>query len=312
MRHTLPAFEFRRRARAAMKPVMPILLVVALIAALPSLIQSAVTLMTNASPDVLITNFSNRLMQVMENPSLSEAQMTEAIAAVTDAYYVEALTFAKEKGPLIAAMALVVALISPMLSLGMINAMLHALRKQNFTPAIAVSRVRYLLKALGLGLLVGLKTLLWTLPGMALMLSSLFLPEELSAFVMIAGMILSLVLGIMAGYRYALANFVMADVPATRIRGCIRRSCEVMKGRKMELFSLEISFLGWSLLLTFVQSMLLEMLGSVIGMALGLFASLFLTVYTSCAQAAFYQEYAVGPLEAPEAPDAAEDPDVEA
>ena len=38
------------------------------------------------------------------------------------------------------------------------------------------------------------------------------------------------------------------------------------------------------------------MLGPVLGMALAQFAALFLTVYTTCAQAAFYQEYAVGPL----------------
>ena len=30
-----------------------------------------------------------------------------------------------------------------------------------------------------------------------------------------------------------------------------------------------------------------------------MFASLFLTVYTNCAQAAFYQEYAVSPVELP-------------
>ena len=35
---------------------------------------------------------------------------------------------------------------------------------------------------------------------------------------------------------------------------------------------------------------------TVLGMALAQFAALFLTVYTTCAQAAFYQEYAVGPL----------------
>ena len=44
------------------------------------------------------------------------------------------------------------------------------------------------------------------------------------------------------------------------------------------------------------KALLLGMLGPVLGMALAQFAALFLTVYTTCAQAAFYQEYAVGPL----------------
>ena len=45
-----------------------------------------------------------------------------------------------------------------------------------------------------------------------------------------------------------MATFVMADGPSTGINAAIRRSCEVMNGRKMELFSLEISFIGWRLL----------------------------------------------------------------
>ena len=68
-----------------------------------------------------------------------------------------------------------------------------------------------------------------------------------------------------------------------------------MQRRKMELFSLEVSFIGWHLVLSMVQSFLMSF-GAVIGLTLGMFASLFLTVYTTCAKAAFYQEYAVGPL----------------
>lgn len=308
MHHMIPAFEFRRRARMAMKPVMPILLVVALIAALPSLISDTVTFIADANPNVLLTDYVNRIMQVMENNGLTqnevmgdividEAKLTGDLFAALDEFSQASQTFMTEKGPLVAALSLLVAVCSPVLTMGLLNALLHALRKQPFGPEIALSRMRYIFKAFGLMLLFAVKLLLWMLPGMALMIGGIFLPETIGGLALIAGLIVSLVLGIRAAYRYAMVTFVMADDPTTTIRGCFRRSKEVMQHRKMELFSLEISFIGWHLLLSLVQSMLMGF-GMVIGLTLGMFASLFLTVYTNCAQAAFYQEYAVGPVEA--------------
>lgn len=309
MRHMIPAFEFRRRARQAMKPVMPILLIVALVASLPSLINDTVVLIADADPSSLMTDFSNRLMQVMENAGLTQsavvgeavidqAQLSKDILAVQESYFEDLKTFAVEKGPLVAALSLMVGVLGPVLTLGMINALLHALRKKEFTAVIVISRLRYILKAVGLMLFVGLKVFLWMLPGMAVALLAMFLPASVSTILLILGAVGMIVPGVMAGYRYALSVYVMADEPATSIRACVRRSCEVMKHRKFELFSLEISFIGWGLLLSMVQTLLMGF-GPVFGLTLGMFASLFLTVYTNCAQAAFYQEYAVGPVELP-------------
>lgn len=302
MRTVIPAYEFRRRAREAMKAFMPILLVVALIATLPSLISQAVTLATEATPNTLMTSFANRMMQVVEKygisqpdaslSALDQAKLTNDILAVYDQYMQDLNIFLRTKGPILLALSLMTLLLSPVLTLGMLNAMLHALRKQEFTASIALSRVNCILKALGLELLIGLKAFLWTLPGMALMIAACFLPEIPMVIVMLAGFVAMLVLGIMAMYRYALATSFLADDPTTRIRDCIRRSCEVMRHRKMELFSLELSFIGWRFLLVMAQSLFFGF-GQVIGMTLSMFASLFLTVYTNCAQVAFYQEYAV-------------------
>ncbi len=309
MRKYVPAFEFRRRARMAMKPVMPILLIVALLAALPSLINDAVVLIADANPNQLMTDFSNRMMQVAENAGLTqsevmgevtidELQLARDILAVQESYLADVQTFIREKGLLIAGLTLMVMVLGPVLNLGLINANLHALRKQAFTASIALSRMKYILKAIGLMLLVALKLLLWMLPGMAVTLLALVVPVNMATLLMLVGFIAMIVMGVMAGYRYAMSVYVLADDPTARLRQCIRRSCEVMHKRKFELFSLEISFIGWHLLLSMVQSMLLGF-GPVIGLTLGMFASLFLTVYTNCAQAAFYQEYAVGPVELP-------------
>ena len=319
MHHMIPAYEFRRRARMAMKTVMPILLVVALIATLPTLINSTVTLIADANPDTLLTEYSNRMMQVLEKHGLTEttavteevvideAQLTRDLFEAVEGYLAFAQTFIEEKGLLIALLSLMVIVFSPVLTLGMNNALLHALRRQEFTPVIALSRMKYILKALGLMLMFALRLLLWMLPGLALMFGGMLLPETLSVLAMIAGLIVSIVMGIIASYRYAMVTYILADDPTVRIRDCFRRSCEVMQRRKMELFSLEISFIGWRLVLSLVQSFLVSF-GAVISLTLGMFASLFLTVYTNCAQAAFYQEYAVGPLpEAEEAAPQAED-----
>ena len=54
--------------------------------------------------------------------------------------------------------------------------------------------------------------------------------------------------GIIAYYRYAMAVYIMIDHPECSAMECIRRSSEMMKGHKLELFLLDFSFIGWYLL----------------------------------------------------------------
>ena len=48
--------------------------------------------------------------------------------------------------------------------------------------------------------------------------------------------------------RYAMAPYLLADRPDDGPSPAIRRSVEMMRGRKWELFKLEFSFIGWNLL----------------------------------------------------------------
>lgn len=298
MRQLIPAYEFRRRARVRMKPVLPILVLVALIATLPSLISSTVMLLADANPAVLSTDLLNRMLQVVEDTSLTDVQTANALSAVQENYYVSLENFLEDKGLLLCGLLLFVSVLGPVLNLGLINAFLHALRQKEFTPAIALSRTSSILRVLGLELLIGLKLLAWMLPGIAVsiggVLMMVFSNADIGLLLILAGFIASCVMGVMATYRYALSLYFMADDPATPIRACIRRSREVMRKRKMELFSLEISFIGWRFLLGMAQELLVAFFGAVIGQTLGMFASLFLTVYTGCAVTAFYQAYACG------------------
>lgn len=77
-------------------------------------------------------------------------------------------------------------------------------------------------RALGLLLVEGLFIYLWTL--------------------------LFIIPGIIAAYRYRQALYLLIDNPEFGILECLRRSSQMMVGRKWELFVLDLSFLGWYLL----------------------------------------------------------------
>ena len=294
MLHTLPAYEFRRRARAAMKPIMPLLLVVAMIASLPSLIGQTVTLLTGADPNAMLAEYytQERMTAITSGDAAAvQAASQEIMDGVT--------AFFQEKAPFMVITTLITWLLSPVLTLGFNHTLIKTLRREEIAVTTVLARLPLFFKAIGLNLMIFLRLVLWMLPGMALSMFGAvvtLLEPSIGGLLMLAAMAVMFVLMIRAMYSYRLATYIMADVPETGINASIRRSKEVMKGRRMELFGLEFSFLGWRLLLSMGQSMLLGLFGGVLGMTLGMFASLFLQTYLSMAETAFYQEYAVGPL----------------
>ena len=54
--------------------------------------------------------------------------------------------------------------------------------------------------------------------------------------------------GIIAAYSYSQAVYILVDDPSKSPMQCIRESKAMMRGHKMELFKLQMSFLGWYLL----------------------------------------------------------------
>ena len=57
--------------------------------------------------------------------------------------------------------------------------------------------------------------------------------------------------GIIASYRYKMALYILLDNPEASVMDCLRESKRMMKGRKMEFFILELSFIGWIILSSF-------------------------------------------------------------
>ena len=54
--------------------------------------------------------------------------------------------------------------------------------------------------------------------------------------------------GVIASYRYSMAVYILLDNPEYSVSECIRLSKEMMNGKKLELFVLDLSFIGWFIL----------------------------------------------------------------
>ena len=60
--------------------------------------------------------------------------------------------------------------------------------------------------------------------------------------------LLFLIPGIVKSYSYAMAPYIMQDDSSKNWKQCIDESREMMNGHKAQLFWLELSFIGWTLL----------------------------------------------------------------
>lgn len=60
--------------------------------------------------------------------------------------------------------------------------------------------------------------------------------------------LLFIIPGLIAFYRYRQALFLLIEHPEMSVYECIRESSRLMRGHKAELFSLDLSFIGWMLL----------------------------------------------------------------
>ena len=272
-------YELRLRARKALKGNWQIALMVALIASLPSLISQVVAILGQTSS---MDTMYGLLDAIERDPTADITKIIGQTGFSSHAYLVSAIVN------------LVAQLISPFLTLGMLNYMLCLLRGEEALIGTVFSRTGCFFKGIGLTIMIAIMELLWMLPGMAIMFSSVLLvdlSDTLAIIMMYAGMIAMFVLGIRAALHYSLATRIMADRPDTRVMQCIRESVEIMRQRKMMLFSLQLSFIGYSLLLMLAQSMLAMVVGNILASTLYMLFNLALTVYIHTAMCAFYEEY---------------------
>ncbi|MDR0962847.1 MAG: DUF975 family protein [Mediterranea sp.] len=85
-------------------------------------------------------------------------------------------------------------------------------------------------------------------------------------------LLLLIIPGIVKSYSYAMTPYVLKERPDLKYDGAIELSMQMMRGQKMRLFLLDLSFIGWVLL-------------CILTLGIGFF---FLIPYFSTTRAAFY------------------------
>lgn len=85
------------------------------------------------------------------------------------------------------------------------------------------------------------------LKGLDLFGKSLWL-AIITGFFTLAWSLLLVIPGIIKGYAYLMAPYILADNPGMTARQALRESVIMTKGHKWELFVLTLSFIGWVLL----------------------------------------------------------------
>ena len=69
-----------------------------------------------------------------------------------------------------------------------------------------------------------------------------------TSFFVIAWSVLLIVPGIVAAYKYRQAYYILLDDPKKSVMQCITESSRLMYGRKLDLFVIDLSFVGWHIL----------------------------------------------------------------
>ena len=278
-----PSGYFRRKALDALKGHWQTALLVALIVNLPTLLMQGFSAYTGND---LLGRMQTLIITASRDGVLSEQLILNEIRT-----FLNSTGFWTVRG-----LELLAWLITPCLSLGMYKWLLDRLQGLEDPVSTVFCRMNRFFRAIGLQLLIILKVLLWMLPGIALFIY-LLLPVYRSANpqvqlealqrsynMTLPVTLLMVVPGAMAALRHALADYILADQPESRILFCVRRSKELMKDQKKNLFFLLVSFLLWYLLELLVSSLFAGVLSLVVQMLAGLAIS----VYMSASIPAFY------------------------
>ena len=300
----LPPAFYRFRARKALKGHWLTALQIALIVSLlPWLVRG---IFSYTSPDLI-----RKITEITSSDALLDGTFQSAVP----------VGFLREYGPrlyLFAGIELAAYLLIPCLTLGMDKWMMDRLRGQDGPVTAVFGRAKLFLKACGLEIFVALKVFLWMLPGLCLTILASFLfiitgessSEILTMFKMYILSVLPfsmIVPAFFAYVRYALAEYVMAEKPETKIRECVSRSKKLIKGN-MRLIAMNILFF---FLLIFLTS-LFGALPSILYYVVTLLFSLVITAYWTGTLSAVYlhlefaagqkDELAADPGAAPEPP----------
>lgn len=266
--------EYRQTAWSAIKPVLPIMLLIALVASLPQLVFLFIQASCGLTPPMdleLLINDSDAFIAAYRDFMTSSA------------------------GKMYSLLNTLFSLISIPLSLGTIGAAQRILRGEDVLVRHSLAYIPYTFRAIWLQIctafyafwpmllayVVAIPVLL-TVPSPDIVL--------LTAILLLIAVIATLVLAIMRTYSMVASDYLLARNPNTSVSEIMRTSRTIMKGNRMNFFLLELSFIGWNLLIAVLDSVVLSMAGYTLANVCSMLLSLFLGVYMTTAEAAFVND----------------------
>ena len=210
---------------------------------------------------MLVAFFSGILSTVLQVLQLVLLPNQANFASVEK--YAEALMQVPERNLFILlSCSLLTLVLSPVLGLGCNHYFVELTRKNDLGFAGLFSRMRMFGKALWLYLRVFVQIFLWSL--------------------------LLLIPGIVAAVRYSMAPYFLAENPEMTVSEALRRSKTATEGRKMEYFSLVLSFVVWTML-ALILEMFLGEFSPVLGTVASLAVQVWVAAYQNGAVAVFYR-----------------------
>ncbi len=285
------SFYWKQKAREALRGNWQIALLICLVVNLPSLLTQGIASVTGN--DLMV-----RLQQAIYASATQTGGMDMTVFQTRMDDLMQTAGLWVMQG-----IYLLVWLMTPCLAMGMYAWMLKRLRGQEGSFADVFSRVRLFLKAMGLRLYTALRIFLFMLPGLALSVLSMipvWTADTTSRIAVLSSVntamglatvssIVTLVLCVLGFLHYALADIVMADQPEVGIRAAAKKSREMMKRRKGQLFALFLSFILWYFLEMFLSNLILGMFGTIAGLMTEMLCSLALNVYLYTSVCSFYR-----------------------
>lgn len=266
--------EYRQTAWSAIKPVLPIMLLIFLVASLPQFIfmfiQTAFGLMPPMDTDLLLSD-------------------PDAFVAAYSAF------MSSSKGITYSLLNTLFTLMTIPLTLGTIGAAQRILRGEDVLVRHSLAYIPYTFRAIWLQICTAFYAFWPMLLAYVVAIPVLLTVSSpdimlLTAILFFIAVIATLVFAIMRLYLMAASDYLLARNPNTSVPEIMRTSRTIMKGNRMSFFLLELSFIGWNLLIAVLDSAVLTMAGYTLANVCSMLLSLFLGVYMTTAKAAFVSD----------------------
>ena len=266
--------DYRHTAWSAIKPVLPIMLLIFLVASLPQLIfmfiQTAFGLMPPMDTDLLLSD-------------------PDAFVAAYSAFMSSSKVFTNSR------LNLLFTLMTIPLTLGTIGAAERILRGEDVLVRHSLAYIPYTFRAIWLQICTTFYAFWPMLLAYVVAIPVLLTVSSpdimlLTAILFFIAVIATLVFAIMRTYLMVASDYLLARNPNTSVSEIMRTSRTIMKGNRMNFFLLELSFIGWSLLIAVLDSAVLAMAGYTLANVCSMLLSLFLGVYMTTAKAAFVND----------------------